>query len=176
MTDSRISRLANVLEETETRAINHPVPAVIQQHWPFFWTFTQYTSYKKLFCVYLDLVCLCMKIESQFLHFYQHRLSEMLFPDRLTASDSDGGCWYSVLYWGCFVVLQWYAARGTRQMIRGGIQVPRDPVTWPTHATWRQRQMAWVPALAVGISVISLSARQGEQRGGEKNTRELFTC
>lgn len=32
MTDSRISHLANVLEETETRAINHPVPAVIHQH------------------------------------------------------------------------------------------------------------------------------------------------
>lgn len=89
------------------------------------------------------------------------------------ASNSNGGWWWSLLVWGCFVALQWYAARGTRQMIRGGIQVPREPVTWPTRATWRQRQMAWVPALAVGISVISLSARQGEHWGGEKNARAV---
>lgn len=84
---SRWQTVGSVIRQTplkrltrQTGAINHPLPAVIHQHWPVFFVRLHNIPdmNKKSFCFYLDLVRLCMKIESQFLHFYRQRLRNVI--------------------------------------------------------------------------------------------------
>lgn len=166
----------------QTRAINHPVPAVIYQHWPFFFTcLHNIPDINKLFCVYLDLVRLCMKIESQFLHFYQQRLRNVIpWPShsipvhprhQILMVDAGTRSFIEAALWFCSGTQLEAHARWSGEEYRSPGTRSRDqPMPRDVSGRWHGYQL-WQLA-----SVSFLLARDKENSGEVRKTRELFTC
>ncbi len=167
----------------QTRAINHPVPAVIHQHWPFFFTCLHNIPdiNKKLFCVYLDLVHLCIKIESQFLNFYQQRLRNVIpWPslsipvhpqNQILMVDAGTRSFIEAALWFCSGTQLEAHARWSGEEYRSPGTRSRDqPMPRDVSGRWHGYQL-WQLA-----SVSFLLARDKENSGEVRKTHELFTC